>query len=110
MTTLLVITFGVLVCFLVSGVVDHYRAKVLIHFGVLLDQRVSGHIFAALFELELMWQDYEAAVGSDDARVRFSAAGGSGFTLPFQRHLHAGVHTHAPPLLLHLRLLRNFFV
>ena len=48
--TLLVITFGVLVCFLVSGVVDHYRAKVLIHFGVLLDQRVSGHIFAALFE------------------------------------------------------------
>ncbi len=48
--TLLVITFGVLVCFLVSGVVDHYRAKVLVHFGVLLDQRVSGHIFAALFE------------------------------------------------------------
>ena len=49
-STLLVITFGVLACFIISGVVDHYRAKVLIHFGVLLDQRVSGHIFAALFE------------------------------------------------------------
>ena len=49
-STLLVITFGVLACFVISGVVDHYRAKVLIHFGVLLDQRVSGHIFAALFE------------------------------------------------------------
>jgi ATP-binding cassette subfamily C exporter for protease/lipase len=49
-STLLVITFGVLACFVISGVVDHYRAKVLIHFGVLLDQRVSGHVFAALFE------------------------------------------------------------
>lgn len=48
--TLLVITFGVLACFIVSGVIDHYRAKVLIHFGVLMDQRVSSHVFAALFE------------------------------------------------------------
>jgi ATP-binding cassette subfamily C exporter for protease/lipase len=48
--TLFVITFGVLACFVISGVIDHYRAKVLIHFGVLLDQRVSGHIFTALFE------------------------------------------------------------
>jgi len=52
-STLLVITFGVLACFVISGVIDHYRAKVLIHFGVLLDQRVSGHIFSALFEASL---------------------------------------------------------
>lgn len=47
--TLLVISFGVLLAFVMSGVVDHYRAKVLINFGVLLDQRVSGHLFAAMF-------------------------------------------------------------
>ncbi|HEX5377847.1 MAG TPA: type I secretion system permease/ATPase [Phenylobacterium sp.] len=47
--TLLVISFGVLGAFVMSGVIDHYRAKVLINFGVLMDQRVSGHIFAAMF-------------------------------------------------------------
>lgn len=47
--TLLVISFGVLGAFVMSGVVDHYRAKVLINFGVLMDQRVSGHLFAAMF-------------------------------------------------------------
>ena len=48
--TLLVITFGVMVAFIMSGIIDHYRAKVLINYGVLMDQRVSGHVFAALFE------------------------------------------------------------
>lgn len=48
--TLQVITFGVLATFIISGVIDHYRAKVLINFGVVLDQRVSGHVFTALFE------------------------------------------------------------
>lgn len=47
--TLLVISFGVMAAFVMSGVIDHYRAKVLINYGVLLDQRVSGHVFAALF-------------------------------------------------------------
>jgi len=48
--TLLVITTGVIAAFVMSSVIDHYRAKVLINYGVLLDQRVSGHLFAALFE------------------------------------------------------------
>ena len=48
--TLLVVTFGVLGAFVMSGVIDHYRAKVLINFGVLMDQRVSGHVFAVLFD------------------------------------------------------------
>ncbi len=48
--TLMVITVGVLLAFVMSGVIDHYRAKVLINFGVLMDQRVSGHVFAALFQ------------------------------------------------------------
>lgn len=47
--TLLVISFGVIGAFVMSGVIDHYRAKVLINFGVLLDQRVSGHLFATMF-------------------------------------------------------------
>lgn len=48
--TLLVLSFGTLAAFLLSGVIDHYRAKVLINFGVVLDQRVSGHVFSALFD------------------------------------------------------------
>lgn len=48
--TLWVITFGVMAAFVLSSIIDHYRAKVLINFGVLMDQRVSGHVFAALFE------------------------------------------------------------
>lgn len=48
--TLLVLTFGVLAAFAMSSIIDHYRSKVLISFGVLLDQRVSAHVFGALFE------------------------------------------------------------
>lgn len=48
--TLLVLTVGVLAAFAMSSIIDHYRAKVLISFGVLLDQRVSGQVFGALFE------------------------------------------------------------
>nr|QQZ49891.1 hypothetical protein JKL49_24830 [Phenylobacterium glaciei] len=48
--TLLVITFGVLATFAVSGVIDHYRTKVLVNYGVVMDQRVSGHVFSALFD------------------------------------------------------------
>ena len=48
--TLLVLTLGVLAAFAMSSIIDHYRSKVLIRFGVLLDQRVSAHVFGALFE------------------------------------------------------------
>jgi ATP-binding cassette subfamily C exporter for protease/lipase len=48
--TLLVISFGVMVCFIISSVIDDYRARVLINFGIALDQRVSGHVFSALFD------------------------------------------------------------
>ncbi|MFN3511741.1 MAG: type I secretion system permease/ATPase [Phenylobacterium sp.] len=50
MATLLVLTLGTLAVFAISGVIDHYRAKVLINFGLVLDQRVSGHVFSALFD------------------------------------------------------------
>ncbi|WP_332767524.1 type I secretion system permease/ATPase [Phenylobacterium sp.] len=48
--TLVVITVAVLAAFIISGLIDDYRAKVLINFGVVMDQRVSGKVFSALFD------------------------------------------------------------
>lgn len=48
--TLLVLTFMVLLAFIVSGLVDDFRAKVLINYGLVMDQRVSGRVFSALFD------------------------------------------------------------
>lgn len=48
--TLLVLTVGALVVFLISGVIDELRSRVLINYGIMLDQRVSSHVFAALFD------------------------------------------------------------
>lgn len=48
--TLLVLTFMVLLAFVVSGLVDDFRAKVLINYGLVMDQRVSGRVFSALFD------------------------------------------------------------
>ena len=48
--TLLVLTFMVLLAFLISGLIDDFRAKVLINYGVIMDQRVSGRVFSALFD------------------------------------------------------------
>ena len=48
--TLLVISFAVLLAFFVSGLIDDFRAKVMVNFGVVMDQRVSGRVFTALFD------------------------------------------------------------
>lgn len=48
--TLIVLTLGVIFVFAVSGLIDAIRAQVLTAFGVIFDQRVSGHIFSALFD------------------------------------------------------------
>jgi PrtD family type I secretion system ABC transporter len=48
--TLYVITFGTIGAFAVSGVVDHFRAKVLINYGTVFDERVAPSLFATLFE------------------------------------------------------------
>lgn len=60
--TLLVLSLGVIAAFVLSSVVDDYRARVLINYGVVLDQRVSGHIFTALFQ--------SAANGNASARAQ----------------------------------------
>jgi len=48
--SLLVLTGVTLFVFMVSGAIDDYRARILINYGVVLDQRVSGRIFSALFD------------------------------------------------------------
>ncbi len=48
--TLWALTAITLFVFVVSSVIDDVRAKILINYGVALDQRVSGRVFTALFE------------------------------------------------------------
>ena len=48
--TLWMLTLVTLAVFAVSSVIDDYRARILINYGVALDQRVSGRVFTALFD------------------------------------------------------------
>jgi PrtD family type I secretion system ABC transporter len=48
--TLWVLTFITIFVFAVSSVIDDYRARILINYGVVLDQRVSGRLFSSLFD------------------------------------------------------------
>jgi PrtD family type I secretion system ABC transporter len=48
--TLWVLTLITIFVFAVSSAIDDFRARILINYGVVLDQRVSGHIFSGLFD------------------------------------------------------------
>jgi len=48
--TLYVLTFIALAAFVIHGVIDHLRARILINYGRLLDERTSGQVFSALFD------------------------------------------------------------
>jgi PrtD family type I secretion system ABC transporter len=48
--TLWMLTFVTIFVFGVSSVIDDYRARILINYGVVLDQRVSGRLFSGLFD------------------------------------------------------------
>ena len=48
--TLWVLTFITVFVFAVSSVIDDYRARILINYGMVLDQRVSGRLFSGLFD------------------------------------------------------------
>lgn len=50
LATLVVLTVGTVFVFMVSGAIDYLRARVLTNFSAVFDQRVSGHVFTALFE------------------------------------------------------------
>lgn len=48
--TLWMLTLVMLFVFAISSVVDDFRARILINFGVALDHRVSGRVFTGLFD------------------------------------------------------------
>lgn len=48
--TLIVLSAITLFVFAVSSAIDDFRARILINYGVVLDQRVSGKLFSALFD------------------------------------------------------------
>jgi len=48
--TLWMLTLVTIFVFGISSVIDDFRARILINFGVALDQRVSGRIFSSLFD------------------------------------------------------------
>jgi PrtD family type I secretion system ABC transporter len=48
--TLWLLTFITIFVFAISSVIDDYRARILINYGVVLDQRVSGRLFSGLFD------------------------------------------------------------
>lgn len=50
LATLGVLSLITLFVFIVSSVIDDLRARVLINYGVALDQRVSGRVFTSLFD------------------------------------------------------------
>jgi len=64
--TLLVLTCVTLFVFMVSGAIDDVRARILINYGVLLDQRVSGRIFSALFDAAVRGDPNARAQGLRD--------------------------------------------
>ncbi len=49
--TLIVLTVGATIVFLVSGILDHFRTQVLINFSIAFDRRLASSTFAALFDL-----------------------------------------------------------
>jgi len=51
--TLWVLTLATLFVFVISSVIDDYRARILINYGVAMDQQVSGRLFSALFDASL---------------------------------------------------------
>jgi ATP-binding cassette, subfamily C, bacterial exporter for protease/lipase len=48
--TLWWLTIITLLVFVVSSAIDDFRARILINYGTILDQRVSGRVFTALFD------------------------------------------------------------
>jgi ATP-binding cassette subfamily C exporter for protease/lipase len=50
MATLIVLTVLTIFAFVISGLLDFLQSRVLAAYGNLIDQRLSGHIFTALFD------------------------------------------------------------
>jgi ATP-binding cassette, subfamily C, bacterial exporter for protease/lipase len=75
MGTLFMLTLVTLVVFAVSSAIDDYRARILINFGVALDQRVSGRVFTALFDAAVRGEPGRAQALRDLDQFRQSLTG-----------------------------------
>ncbi|WP_309093045.1 type I secretion system permease/ATPase [Phenylobacterium sp.] len=85
--TLWILTLVTLFVFAVSGVIDDIRARILINYGVALDQRVSGRVFASLFDAAVRGDPSaraQALRDLDQFRQTFTGVGAAAiFDLPW---------------------------
>lgn len=81
-STLLILSGGCAFVFLISGVIDHYRAQVLSGFGVVFDQQLASRTFAALFDAVVRRRGTRAQALRDLDTVR-QAIGGHAISMMF---------------------------
>ncbi|MBU3076987.1 type I secretion system permease/ATPase [Sphingomonas quercus] len=84
--TLMVLTLGAAFVFLVSSVIDHYRAQVLTGFGVVFDAQLASRTFAALFDAAVRRQGTRSQSLRDLDTVRQAVSGpaiGALFDVPW---------------------------
>lgn len=77
------LTMVTLFIFGVSSVIDDFRARILINYGMALDQRVSGRIFAALFDAAVRGDPNARAQGLRDLDTFRQMITGSGAAVVF---------------------------
>jgi len=81
-STLIVLSLGCAFVFIISGIIDHYRAMVLSGFGVVFDQQLASRTFAALFDAVVRRQGTRAQALRDLDAVR-GAIGGHAINVLF---------------------------
>ena len=81
--TLMVLTLGAAIVFLVSGVLDHFRTQVLINFSVAFDRRLASGTFAALFDLVVRRRGGSHAQALRDLDMVRSMIAGNGTAVLF---------------------------
>ncbi|WP_442678975.1 type I secretion system permease/ATPase [Sphingomonas sp. ASY06-1R] len=81
-STLLVLSLGCAFVFLVSSIIDQYRAQVLTGFGVVFDQQLASRTFAALFDAVVRRRGTRAQALRDLDAVR-GAIGGQAIAILF---------------------------
>jgi ATP-binding cassette subfamily C exporter for protease/lipase len=73
--TLVVLSLGCAFVFVVSAIIDHYRAQVLSGFGVVFDQQLASHTFSALFDAVVRRRGTRAQALRDLDAVRGAISG-----------------------------------
>jgi PrtD family type I secretion system ABC transporter len=74
-STLIVLAAGCAFVFLISGIIDNYRAQVLSGFGVVFDQQLASRTFAALFDAVVRRRGMRAQALRDLDAVRSAISG-----------------------------------